>query len=56
MTASVVDRLRRLYAAVVARGDRCTALLIRARLCAECSNPDCAASQRRSCAGGRVAA
>jgi hypothetical protein len=56
MTAERISILRRIFAAALARGDRATQLLVAARLCAGCEGRDCAASLRRSCAGGRVAA
>jgi hypothetical protein len=46
------DRLRRIYATALARGDRATQLLTAARLCALCGEGDCEASLRHNCRPG----
>jgi hypothetical protein len=46
------DRLRRIYAAALARGDRATQILTAARLCALCGEGDCEASLRENCRPG----
>jgi hypothetical protein len=57
MTADRISILRRIFAAAAARGDRATALLVAARLCALCLDREwiCSTSPRRSCRMAAVA-
>jgi hypothetical protein len=53
----LVDRIRRQWAAAFVAGNLVGLAIARAKLCALCAFPaDCAASLRRSCAGGRAVA
>jgi hypothetical protein len=54
--AQLVDRIRRQWAAALVAGNLVGLAIARGRLCRMCPNHDCAASLRRSCAGGRVTA